>query len=323
MWLLILISCRPAISPESAPPSGEGWEDVTLLSHLAPETGDGFGSSLATGPQLLVGAPNTPHGRLYTVNSDGPSLLFEEPTAGAGGTAVAWATTGEALMGAPLANGAQGVVYADGVIWKEGGRVLGSRILVREEVVLIAESAAVWFGEELLEMPHRIGGLALWGGTPVAGHPFGDLALSGAGISLTRAQAQDQAGYAICTANFDDDPEDEIALGAPGAGRVYVVNPGEDLASAWSIELNEGRFGHALACRDHLIAIGAPTAGTDLSGAVWCLSGNHDTWTLEQPTLQGEPWQQLGFAVALGPRELAAGGPGSADVPGIVQQAKW
>jgi hypothetical protein len=165
----------------------------------------------------------------------------------------------------------------------------------------------------------RVGDLAHWGDSPVVGHPEGTAVISGPGPTLDRVHPLDEAGTALCVANFDDDPEDELAIGAPGSGWVRIVNPGETLADAFRIGTGSGRFGQAIACRDHFLLVGSPMHGSDLAGAAWCFQGNLSEWRLGAALQHGDAWQQLGAAVAVGPQDLAIGAPGTAIVPGSVR----
>jgi hypothetical protein len=322
MLLLVLISCaseNEPLPPETVSPV---WSEPTFVSISGQSLGDGFGSSLALlGQHLLVGAPRTTLGRAYSVLDGNLSLLFEETQSGAGGTSVAWSVNGQALVGSPLANDGSGRLYEEGQLKKQGGNVLGARIQSTTKGLLVSESRGYWLDADFVDLDARVGGLTIWQDTPVAGHPFADWVLSSSPEGSERVQALDEAGYALCAANFDDDPEQELAIGAPGAGLVYVLNPGEDLADAHRFGPQSGRFGHALACSDHLLLVGAPTAGIDLAGAAWCFSGSLSDWTVGSPLQTGDAWQQLGFSVASSPQALAFGGPGTANIHGSVRIA--
>jgi hypothetical protein len=322
MLLLVLISCA---SENETPPQDTTsplWRVPTFSSVSGQSLGDGFGTSVALYKnRLLVGAPGTTLGRAYSVLDGERSLLFEEMESGSAGTSVAWSKDGEALVGAPLASDGTGRLYRNGQVQKEGGNVLAGRIESTASGLLISESRGYWFEDEFVEFQSRVGGLTLWQDTPVAGHPFADGALSSENVNSERSREFDEAGYALCAANFDDDPEQELAVGAPGSGLVYILNAGESIGNAFSFGTGSGRFGHALACSDHLLLVGAPMAGTDLAGSAWCFSGRFGDWVIGAPLAVGEPWQQLGFSVASSPEAWAIGAPGTAHVLGSIRIA--
>jgi len=318
MLLMTLFACAPDLVEPPSETGRPGPVTFTLQTVVSSVPGDGFGASLAWGKTLLVGAPRGPLGKVYSIVDGAPVLFFEEPTPGAAGTSIAWDAQEMALIGAPLSENGVGTLYRDSSATQTGGKVLGARIKATTQGILISESKGFWQGESFVSLENRVGDLALWGDTAVAGHPFGPSVLSTQAGDTLRIGSLDEAGTALCVANFDSDPEAEIAIGAPGSGKVYILNQGQSLSEALVIGTGTGRFGQALACRDDFLVVGAPTAGEDLSGAVWCLSGPADEWVLGPAFQQGQPWQQMGAAVEISPKGLAIGAPGTSLVSGSV-----
>ena len=323
--LLLFLACSepPPDIPADSPAPVEQSERVHTR-YDAPQIGDGFGSTLAIGSSVFVGAPNTSRGRVYSISpATGVSLFFEEPTPGAAGSALAFRTDDELLIGAPLFNDGAGRIYSNTEALQDGGRVLGGRILARGQDLLFTESLGLWENGVYRSVENRIFALEKWGALTVLGHPIGDPALLIGEEGIPRETPYDELGYAICAANFDDDEESELAVGAPGSGKVYIFNLGNSLGEASVLELGEGRFGHALACKDHLLLVGSPSFGDDLRGAAWCFEGSMDTWSIDEPTFQGQAWEQLGAAVAVGTKSMVIGAPGNASTPGSVQHITW
>jgi hypothetical protein len=319
MLLLTLFACA---SDLAEPPSETGRSGPVVFTHKTVTSavlGDGFGASLAWGKKLLVGAPRGPVGKVYSIENGEQVLYFEEPAQGAAGTSIAWDATETALIGAPLSEKGLGTLYRDDEAIKTGGKVLGARIQATVQGILISESKGFWQDESFVSLENRVGDLAFWGDTAVAGHPFGPFVLSTQPEKTQRLAALDEAGTALCVANFDSDPEAEIAIGAPGSGKVHILNQGQSLSEALVIGTGDGRFGQSLACRDHFLVVGAPMAGEDLSGAVWCFEGPASEWALESAFQQGQPWQQLGAAVEISPLGIAMGAPGTDLVSGSVR----
>lgn len=323
MLLFTLLACSPDLEESDTETDDPGPVRILFQIVESSDPGDGFGSSLAWGNSLLVGAPRGPLGKVYAIESETPVLFFEEASPGAAGTSLAWDASGEALIGAPLAGNGLGRVYRVGGQTQTGGNLFGARIHTTKQGVMISESGGFWMGEAFFDVQGRVGDLALWGDTAVVGHPSGTSVLSGLSQTYARVEPLDEAGTALCVANFDDDPEDELAIGAPGSGWVSILNPGDTLADAFRIGTGSGRFGQAIACRDHFLVVGAPMHGSDLSGAGWCFQGPMSEWNLGAPLQVGDPWQQLGAAVAVSTQGLAMGAPGTALVPGSVRIGRF
>ena len=312
MLLTLLFSCS------TPTPNSPLTTDFSITTYQSPELGDAFGFAVAAGEQVLVGAPEGDLGRAYNLQKETIELIFEENSFGAAGHAVAYGPDGEVLIGAPLAENGLGSVYQDGAVLREGLGALGARIQPTNSGTVLSESQGFWVNNERTELPHRFSSVALWNGTWTVGMAYAEDALWTPGNTLARNHLDDLAGYSICSANFDEDPEAELAVGAPGAGLVYLLNPGDTLATAQTIGPGTGRFGHALACRDNLLLVGAPTYGENLSGAVWCFRGPMSTWKLNGPLHVGGHWQQTGFSVTVSEKIMAVGSPGSAAVRGEV-----
>ena len=316
MLLLLILACSdsppPAEEPESPPP--ERLEEVVL----GPAEEDAFGFSLdATGP-LLIGAPEGPLGRVYELVDEDLVLVFEEQTFGAGGFSVARDHTSAVLVGAPLAEDGRGQLYRNGSVVQTGNAALAAHIQVSGETILVSESRSYWLDGSGFPLAERLASSAFWNTQWTLGFAYGPNALQVGDTTWERLSEDDLAGYSLCAANFDSDPEQELAVGAPGLGKVGLLNPGETLAEAQWLGPESGRFGHALACQDELLLVGAPTDGDQLQGSVWAFEGTMASWSAETPLKRGEPWQQLGFSVAASPSLLAAGAPGNVQTPGRV-----
>ena len=280
--------------------------------------GDAFGFSLNATGDLLVGAPEGPLGRVYKIENEGLTLVFEEEDFGAAGFSIARDENGAVFVGAPLADSGSGRIYRDGQIHKTGTSALGGYLHFEGGERLFSESKAYWLNEALVSLPARLSSAAFWNEEWVIGMAQGSQALVFDEGVLARSTATGLEGYALCAANFDDDPDQELAVGAPGSGQVLLLNPGETLEQATRFGPKAGRFGHSLACEDGLLLVGAPTYGEDLSGAAWLFTEFTEPETEADPFHTCSPWQQAGFSVAVSATTLAVGSPGNAYTPGSV-----
>jgi hypothetical protein len=236
---------------------------------------------------VLTGAPGDLLGRDLARLDDG-TVLVTAPGVGEvrdiGGTVLA---AGTGVGGALAARGDRWVTTTlDGARWDDGTEVdLGGR-------------------------PDAL--LVLADGRLVAGFARGDTAIRIGDVSLPRPSAQDEAGAVL--ALWSTGGREVVAVGAPGAGRVYLLDPA---APAWGQPLasGTGRFGGALATAPAELYVGAPMDGTEAQGAVYAVSRDGAVRSLLVGTVPGD---QLGTSLATTHDVLAVGSPGDVGTPGTV-----
>lgn len=285
---------------------------------------EGYGTAINQGASgVFVGAPAFASGGLASGRLYLEGKLYAEGAPGDRlGAALAACGDGTLLIGAPGVDtvrdihneplwtdpGAGGALACRGDAWATGSRTGATR----------------WSGAE----PTRVA----WGAQPAAlallsdgrlvgGFPHGDVAVRVDDLVITRGAAADEAGYTVTVGDADGDGVEELLIGAPGAGRVYVLDPAHlpaSLGEARSITAAGGRFGAALALpRPGLLFVGAPMAGGEVEGALWRSEG------LAAPTLDATgqaAGDQLGFSLAVGADgTLLVGAPGASTVPGAVE----
>ena len=316
MILPLLLACTGNSDSPTEPPPDEPLNRPQTVS--SPQLGDAFGFSLDASGSLLVGAPEGILGRVYEVHGTALEMVFEEEEFGAAGFSVARDSSGSPYIGAPLADGGRGILSRDGEIFKEGTRALGAHVQFSNGQLLVSESKAYWVHDEVLELPNRLSSSAVWNGEWIIGSATGPSALHQGQTTWSRKENGDLAGFAVCAANFDNDPEQELAIGAPGIGKVGLIDPGERLDQASWFGPGHGRFGHSIACEDGLLLVGAPTYGANLAGAAWLVEKPFEEGANDDPFHNGTPWQQAGFAVEVSRELLAVGAPGNAHTPGSV-----
>lgn len=271
----------------------------------APYAGDGglaAGSVYLGGLRLLDGSPGDRLGRALALRADG-TLLVGAPGPG----------EVRGLDNVPLLAeaGAGGCLAASGTSWATGTRLGATR----------------WTGAGFSAVPWGAPAASLVfldDGRLVGGFVYGAMALRlDDGTSVARVQPQDEAGYVLLLADADGDGASDLLVGAPGAGRVYVLDPAHlpaSLADARTIEAAGGRFGASLAVpRAGTLFIGAPMAGEEAQGAVWRVDGLGAPGLVYTGPSAGD---QLGASLAVGPDgTLLMGSPGAATVPGAVDAA--
>ncbi|MEY3213805.1 MAG: hypothetical protein RIT28_4286, partial [Pseudomonadota bacterium] len=293
------------------------WEGVTA--------GGGLGTSLAAGGDArFAAAPWADGGAVWRLGAEDQLELVPGAVSGAFGRGLA-VHDGALVVGAPLAEAGSGLLWRDGVVTPGGpGELLGG--VVRSTALGLVASVQGGARQDALVIPlgaRVTDAAALQGalilGTPTAEHAVYDVAT---GVGISRLSAQDEAGSAICVADLDLDGEDELAVGAPGAGVVVVLEVGQRaLAEGRLIQGNGGRFGQALACGAGLLVIGAPLEGEGQRGAVYAVeAGDEALVSLGVGEADGA---ELGAAVLIeAGGAVFAGAPGQAGGAGLVAQLR-
>ncbi len=309
----------PEIVEDGVDQDCDGVDPIAERTYTGAQGDEGYGTRvLVTASGVLVGAPfggepgGAADGRVYT----GDAPVAE----GAGGE----------RLGAALAALADGTVLV-GLPGTGGVRTLGGEVLLDLEGAggVLAARGAAWVTSTAtglvgnqsgrLDWDRRPDALALGpNGGVWAGFARGEPALRTTGQTLTRAAPTDEAGFALLLADVGADGVEDLVVGAPGAGVVYVLDPAAlpaSLADATPIGPGAGRFGAALAVDARgVLYVGAPMAGSAVEGAVYAVEGREaiERWT------GAAPGDQLGFALAAGRGSLAMGAPGEAAGPGSV-----
>ncbi len=294
----------------------DGVDPLALGTLDGEQADEGFGTRvLATDDRLVFGAPffsagGVGAGRVAT--SDGASLLGEDGAfLGAGLAALA---DGTVLVGAPGA-GRVTTLAGDVLLELEGaGGVLAARgaAWVASTAVGVVDHTSA-----RTDWDRRPDALAIdAAGAVWAGFARGEGAVRSGARTITRAAVGDEAGYALLLADLDGDGAEELVVGAPGAGVIYVLPPDDlpaSLADAAAIGPGTGRFGAALAAGpDGTLYVGAPMAGDGVEGAVYRVRDG-----AAEPWLAGAtPGDQLGVALSFGRGTLVAGAPGAAGATG-------
>ncbi len=322
------LSCASEKEEASFPEEEEEEEEAVVnpfpaVSWTGSEDGEALGSALAFGDGVwFAGAPGGETGRVYQGSAEGLSLYLEEEGRGALGHALAVHPTLGLLAGAPLRHEAAGAIVNEAGEHRTGAEsaVLGTRLRVRGEHLLALSALEYWVDETAWSTSARPSDIDLLGEEVVVAFSRGDTALVSGEWSLNRPEALDEAGFSLCAADFDEDGQMDLALGAPGANRVYLFRGSEgwDFESASVLQGPGGRFGHALACHEATLVVGAPLH-LGLRGAAWRFQGEPTSWTVLEPWIEGEEdGDQLGFALATNGQFVLLGAPGLATGPGKV-----
>ena len=320
MCALANLSCATGEDP--APPPVEKEEVSTPVTWAGNEDGEALGSALAIGPDgWYAGAPGGETGRVYRGGAEGLSLVLEEEGRGALGHALALHPTLGLLAGAPLRHEAAGAIVSETGEHRSGteNAVLGTRLRVRGEQLLALSALGYWVDDIEWPTATRPSDIELVGEEILLAFARGDTALVRGDWSLERPEALDEAGFSLCLSDFDADGESDLAVGAPGSNRVYLLygSDGWALESATVLEGPGGRFGHALACHRDTLVVGAPLH-PGLRGAAWRFEGDPGSWSVQEPWIEGEEGDQLGFALATNGDFVLLGAPGLATGPGKV-----
>ncbi|MDP2307183.1 MAG: putative metal-binding motif-containing protein [Pseudomonadota bacterium] len=308
----------------------DGWDPLAEGTARGGTADEGYGTRVLITPSgVVVGAPffgdpgATADGRVYGGLPGGGaavSLLGEDGARA--GAALALLADGTLLVGVPGTGGvrtlAHGALPGEPVLSLEGaGGVLAAR--GASWVTSTATGAALDDGTRL-DWDRRPDALALGAdGAVWAGFARGDSALRTGDGAVARATPSDEAGFTLLLADVGADGTEELVVGAPGAGVVYLLDPTAlpaSLADATPVGPGTGRFGAALAVdAAGVLYVGAPMAGATVAGAVYAVVDGVPSVRWEGT----DPGDQLGFSLAAGRASLVMGAPGAADSPGSVQ----
>jgi hypothetical protein len=224
---------------------------------------DGFGWAMHwDGHRLYMSAPGS--SSLSSVKGDGP--LVEEKIGLGDGTAL-HSHQGVLFVSQSRSEGGRGVL-PDGTT---GQGAAARAQLSMGESHLVLDGRGIW-----QDGSHQ--DLGLWGSALikldeewVVSASQGSPALrTQSGLSLERLSELDEAGASMVACDVDGDGSQELVLGAPGAGQIYIYKGLE--ASPQLLGSGEGRFGQSLACGAQGLAIGAPMESGG-QGAVYQLEG--------------------------------------------------
>lgn len=298
----------------------DGWDPLAEATLRGTDTNEGFGTRvLLVGDRVVATAPfaappgSRAAGRV--ASTDGATLAGADGAfLGAGLAAL---DDGTVLVGAP---GTGAVTTLDGTVLLDlpgAGGVLaarGQRWAASTPVGFVREDGT------RAEVDRRPDALALDAtGTVWAGFARGEVALRVGDRTVARGATPDEAGHALLFADLDADGDEELVVGAPGAGVVYVLDPAAlpaSLADVTPIGPGTGRFGAALAFgTDGVLYVGAPMAGQSVEGAVYAVRDGAATVRFEGDT----PGDQLGAALSAARATLVVGAPGAPDAPGSVR----
>lgn len=310
----------PEVPEDNVDQDCDGVDPLAARTYAGARADEGYGSRiLVTAFGLVVGAPfrgepgGAPDGRVYT----GETATQEGGDGAMLGAALAGRGDGSVILGAP-GIGAVRTLDGETLLAEDGlGGVLAAR---GDHWVASTAIGAVREDGARLDWDRRPDALALDEDATVwAGFARGDIALRAGDRTVSRASATDEAGFAFLLADVGADGEEDLVVGAPGAGFVYVLDPAAlpaSLAEATAIGPGAGRFGAALAVgADGVLYVGAPMAGESVAGAVYAVAEGSasERWTGDAPG------DQLGFSLAAGRASLAMGAPGAADAVGSVR----
>ena len=292
--------------------AGKNWTTTRTASG---GLGDGFGYSLAFGgDQLLLGLPFAVPGRVVTI--DGDEVLVGE---GRDYLGSALAYGDHWLIGAPGAFDGRGAVYDElGVVLLKGEEKegLGGKPIVHGQgFAVLKHRGVVSTLDDGWGVQRRLWQLCSGDfdgdGKPtlIAGIVGGGLSVSGVEVSPP-AQTGD-FGFALAVCELDGDGDDDLVVGAPTPGRVYLylTDDPRDLPPPERILDIGARGGQALVCASGKLAVGAPGGG----GRVWWfgdpLQGDGELVVEGESSLAA-----MGAALAIrekkGTLEMAVGAPG-------------
>ncbi len=310
----------PPAAPKPTEDTGTPGESDLRIQGL--ELNSGFGSAvLVQGVRVWVGAPHGEQGVVYRVKDDG----LVEVVRGAGrlGSSLAMGSSG-LEVGAPLRQEGLGAVV-DGagnvLVAGKGGTGLA---LASGSPALVAHGSGYSLGSESITLtPGRPTSISILGTTVGVGMARGEVALLVGSQTLSRPEAQDEAGFALAAGDLDGDGGQEWVIGAPGSGAVHIVDP-DTLEIRHTLRSTHLGFGFALAVcdltgdgRDDLL-IGAPRTGLT-AGAGFLFTDPMGTDSPALSWFSGSAGDRLGSAVGCSSELIALGAPGTAVETGHVR----
>ncbi|MFT5586470.1 MAG: hypothetical protein ACI9VR_004069 [Cognaticolwellia sp.] len=225
---------------------------------------DGFGWAMHwDGQRLYMSAPGS--GSLASVAGDGP--LVEEEKIGLGDGSSLHSHQGVLFVSQSLSQGGKGVL-PDGTTG-EGASARAQ--LSMEEDHWVLDGHGIWQAGSHEDLGLWASALVEYEGQWIVSTSQGSPALrTQSGLTLERISVLDEAGASMVTCDVDDDGSQELVLGAPGSGQIYIYSALD--ASPQLLGTGEGRFGQSLACGAEGLAIGAPME-SEGQGAVYQLNG--------------------------------------------------
>jgi hypothetical protein len=284
-----------------------------------------LGTSLAAGGgQRFAAAPWADGGAAWRLGAEDQVEIVLGAVSGAFGRGLA-VHEGALWIGAPLAASGSGALWREGVVTEGAvGELLGAVVRSTTLGLVVSVQGGARLGDKAIVLGERVTDAAtangrLFLGTPSAEHAVVEVQ---EGVGITRLSPQDEAGAAICAADLDLDGVEELAIGAPGAGVVVVVEAGaRALSEGRLIQGSGGRFGQALACGPGLLVIGAPLEGDGQRGAVYAVEAGADA--LISLGVGEADGAELGAAVLVeADGAVLAGAPGHAGGAGLVVQLR-
>lgn len=279
--------------------AGEVWRvDASLSGQAALEEvgraisgvteGDGFGREIAASAAgVLVGAPY-PHeeaGAVYELDGDDAiEVLASEKPGTWLGRSVAWVEalddSGDTyrLAGATGADSGAGAAY----LWVEPYRLAsileGERHAWAGNTATSGDTDGDGIAELIIggpgdELGQVAGQVWIWSGTPPNRGKLedADRVLSAAGLS--DVGVGDGFGHGLASGfDHDGDGTDDLLVGAPGAGAVWLFLASETVALAGAVE---AEVGYAVAADDETVAVlsRADTQAGDGAGAIHLWTG--------------------------------------------------
>lgn len=270
--ILILLACAPVVVDFEDPVDTGAAQGLPDGQWSLETPDDGFGGALHwDGARLYMSAPAS--GKLASV-AGGSELKVEDIPVGAGTSLHTHQET--FFPSQSLSEGGLGTL-PDGSTGQ--GAAARSQASLGERWLAL-DGHGLWDEGE-----HR--DLGLWGsalivhqGAWIVGASQGPNALRlASGETIARPTPLDEAGAALSSCDLDLDGTAELAVGAPGAGLVYVYTALDDEPTVYG--LGAGRFGHALSCGEAGLYVGAPMQDEG-AGAVFLLSGPPQGATVEE-----------------------------------------
>ncbi|TNE87451.1 MAG: hypothetical protein EP330_18480 [Deltaproteobacteria bacterium] len=269
----------------------------------------GFGHDVAFWPEgLAIGAPL---GELPGVFLGNERVLTGPPHSFAG------SSVRDGLVAVPR-SGAGEIWDAQGqVAWTGAGTTPGGGAARRTSAGFASlHPDGVRLGEAFTATPSRPVSLLVAdfgsGEQALAGLLGGGLWVEGRVLGEER-----ELGRGLAACDFDGDGDRDLAVGRPASNLVDVFLI-DDLATldltapSGTVHPPEGRAGHAVACSEDGLVVGAPQAG---GGAGWV--GVYEAplvLDLPRASLAGARREGLGFAVAGSGARIAASAPGEGRV---------